>query len=349
MNFVSWTQSLAMFDRTTSLFVYLGIIISMYLLYIGVMMHWFNGKLTKFPWKPVMLIGVILAFSYPFLSSDVFKYLFAAKELLAYHANPHSVAPQVFEGDTWLRFMRWIHTPSPYGPVMTGLAIPYYVLGMGKFVPTLYLFKLDQVFWYALSIWLIGRLSPKRPVLAQLIFALNPLVLVEWLVNAHNDAPMIALLLLAIYLLKLNRGILSLGSLLLSIGIKYVTIVFLPIILFSKILKLKLTSIYYYLFTVLALAPILYHYSYQYQPWYVTWIIPFAALTGSPVIVSLTLAYSLGSFLRYIPYISTGLWIGTPIYFALLSFTPVALTAAWILIRHYYPIHYDNSNHRSKK
>jgi hypothetical protein len=273
---------------------------------------------------------VICSLSYPFLSSDVFKYLFAAKELIVYHANPHAVAPQVFEGDTWLRFMRWIHTPSPYGPVMTGLAIPYYLLGFGKFVPTLYLFKLDQLFWYGLSIWLIGRLADKKKVLAQLAFALNPLILVEWLVNAHNDAPMISLLLLSLYFLKQSRRLPAFISLLFSVGIKYVTIFFLPIIFIYK--KASPLFIIHYSLFILALAPLLYHYSYQYQPWYVTWIIPFAVLTGSTPVVGLTIAYSLGSFLRYIPYISTGLWIGTPTYFALLSFTPVVVVALCILL-----------------
>lgn len=335
MNFVAWSQNLAMFHRSTSLYVYLGIIALMYASYFGLMVQWSNSKLTNFPWKIVVFLSVIFAFSYPFLSSDVFKYLFAAKELLVYHVNPHVIAPQVFEGDNWLRFMRWIHTPSPYGPVMTALAIPYYLLGYGKFVPTLYLFKLDQIFWYLLSIYLIGKLAPKKPVLAQLIFALNPLILVEWLVNAHNDAPMIALLLLSYYLLTQSKRVYSLLSLALSVGIKYVTIIFLPILLLPKLFKINSLSPIYYLLSTLFLAPLLYHYSYQYQPWYVTWIIPFAALSGSRPIIAMTVAYSIGSFLRYIPYISTGLWIGTPMTFGLLSFTPVAITALYCIVAHW--------------
>ncbi len=345
MSFVDWSQSLAMFDRTTSLHVYLGIITLLYLCYFGSLALW--RRATHFPWLLVTVIALIFALAYPFLSSDVFKYLFAAKELLVYHANPHAVAPQVFEGDTWLRFMRWIHTPSPYGPVMTALAIPYYLLGMGKFVPSLYLFKIDQIFWYLLSIWLIGRIAPSRKVLSQLVFALNPLILVEWLVNAHNDAPMIALLLLSLYLLTQSKRVYSLLSLALSVGIKYVTVIFLPVMLLPKIFAKHSLSPIYYLLSTLFLAPLLYHYSYQYQPWYVTWIIPFAALTGSPVVISLVTAYSLGSFLRYIPYISTGLWIGTPTYFALLSFGPLVITLIYYLVSHLI-IHYHNSNHSSK-
>lgn len=319
-SFVGWSQDLAMFHRSTSLYVYLALILLLYFAYALTLLH---ASPKTFPWRPILLIALICSLAYPFLSSDVFKYLFAAKELLVYHANPHAVAPQVFEGDTWLRFMRWIHTPSPYGPVMTALAIPYYLLGLGKFTPSLYLFKLDQIFWYGLSIWLIGKLAPAKKVWAQLIFALNPLVLVEWLINAHNDAPMIALLLLAFYLVKESRRLAGFFALALSVGIKYVTIIFLPFI-FVK--KTNVRLITYYLLSILLLTPLLYHYSYQYQPWYVTWIIPFAAISGSPIIVSLTIAYSVGAFLRYLPYISTGLWLGSPQQFALLTFGPLALS-----------------------
>jgi hypothetical protein len=326
MSFVGWSQSLAMFHRSTSLYAYLTLISLSYLLYSITLLL---TPPKSFPWKFIGVLAVICSLSYPFLSSDVFKYLFAAKEVLVYHANPHLIAPQVFEGDTWLRFMRWIHTPSPYGPVMTGLAIPYYLLGFGKFVPSLYLFKLDQIFWYGLAIWVIGRLAGKRAILAQLFFALNPLVLVEWLVNAHNDAPMISLLLLSLYLLTQSRRLPAFISLLFSVGIKYVTVIFLPFIFLKKInLRLPIYS----LLLILFLAPLLYHYSYQYQPWYVTWLIPFAAISLSPRIMSLTAAYSLGALLRYIPYISTGLWIGTPTYFALLTFTPLALTTLYFLM-----------------
>jgi alpha-1,6-mannosyltransferase len=224
----------------------------------------------------VIALSVILALSYPMLSSDVFKYLFSAKEILVYHANPYTVTPNSFPDDTWIRFMRWVHTTSPYGPFFTLLTIPYYLLGFGKFVPILYLFKLDQVAWYLLAIWLIGKM---KGVKAQYYFAFNPLILMEWLVNAHNDAIMITLLLLSIYLYTIKNKAWSFVTLLLSIGVKYVTVIFLPFIFISK--KIKLDYIVYFLLACLFSAPLLYHYSWQYQPWYVTWLVPLASLVDS--------------------------------------------------------------------
>ena len=46
----------------------------------------------------------------------------------------------------------------------------------------------------------------------------------------------------------------------------------------------------------------------------------------------LTAAYSFGALLRYIPFIQLGLWQGSPTYFALLTFTPLALTTLYFLL-----------------
>lgn len=332
-NFISWSQSLAMFNRPLSTQFYLTLLVLFFVAQLVVMTYWSKGLVPRFPWRPVVFLALILALSYPFLSSDVFKYLFTGKIIAFYHASPYAFSPDHFEGDLWLRFMRWVHTPTPYGPVMTALTVPYYYLGLGKFIPILYFYKLDQIAWYLLAVWCIGKLSTsKYRVRNQLYFALNPLVVVEWLVNAHNDAVMISLLLLALYLLSLKRRALSLATLLLSIGIKYATLIALPLVFVNR----KITPIvtHYYLLLTLTLTPLLYHYSSQYQPWYVTWILPFAALSGSPLVMWTAAAYSLGALLRYIPYIATGLWVGTPVQYAILTFLPPLLVALGYNIVH---------------
>ena len=337
-NFVTWSQQLAMFDRGASTYVYLSLIFSLFALYLITLKTKISSQSLRFPWKFIILLSLIFSLAYPFLSSDVFKYLFVGKIIAFYHANPYLITPQEFEGDLWLRFMRWIHTTTPYGPVFSALAVPYYYLSLGKFVPMLYMFKLDQAAWYLLTIWLIGKLAglinkdQSKIVASQLFFALNPLVLVEWLVNAHNDAIMITLLLLSIYLLAKGKRALSFLSLLFSIGIKFVTVIALPFVvlnqkLFNKYQKL----IYLFMLVVLFLAPLLYHYAYQYQPWYVTWLVPIAAILGIGSISYLVTAYTLGAFLRYLPFIGIGLWEGTSTYFAVLTFGPLIISGLYLL------------------
>ena len=343
-NFVTWVQHLVYFDRSLSLKVFIILIISMFICYFGSLVFWFN-KSTRFPWLFVSLLALIFSLAYPMLSSDIFKYLFSAKEILVYHANPYLITPNTFPDDTWIRFMRWVHTTTPYGPVFTLLTIPYYILGFGKFVPILYLFKLDQVAWYLLSIWIIGKL---RGVRAQLFFALNPLILMEWLVNAHNDAIMITLMLSSIYLYTLKKRAWSLIALLASIGIKYVTVIFLPILFFPKIFQKHLQPTIYYLLSILAVAPLLYHYSWQYQPWYVTWLIPLAALIPHRWVHWTIGVYSFSVFSRYLYFVGTGSWLGTPLEHALMTFLPPILTALYCLLSHLIN-HYHDSNYSSKR
>lgn len=333
-NFVTWAQQLVYFNRSFSLQIFIGLILSMFVLYILTLSH---GSIKKFPWKIVIALSVIFSLAYPMLSSDVFKYLFSAKEIIVYHTNPYIYPPNTFPEDTWIRFMRWVHTTTPYGPVFTALTIPYYLIGMGKFVPILYMFKLDQVAWYLLSIWIIGKITRSQKwvdskiVLAQLFFALNPLIIMEWLVNTHNDAIMITLLLGSVYLLILEKRAWSFIVLALSVGIKYVTVIFLPLLfipkLFQKYFSLSMT----YLLSVLTLVPLIYHYSWQYQPWYVTWLIPISALIPHRLARWTVGVYSLSIFTRYLYFVGTGSWLGTPLQHALMTFLPPAIVAIMIL------------------
>lgn len=321
-NFVSWAQQLVYFNRDLSQKIFVTLVTLLFLLYMATLMHYSTRVLTSFPWRPIALVSLILALAYPMLSSDVFKYLFVAKEIVVYHANPYLVTPDTFADDTWIRFMRWVHTTTPYGPVFTITTIPYYLVGMGKFVPILYLFKLDQLAWYFLTIWVIGRLVPKQSVKAQLYFALNPLILMEWLVNAHNDAMMISLLMLSIYLLTMKKKAWSFFTLLISVGVKYVTIFFLPFIFLKK---MSLSFVTHCSLIILFLAPLLYNYSWQYQPWYVTWLIPFAALIPNKTIRWTLAIYSFSVFSRYLYFVGTGSWLGTPLQHALMTFLPPTL------------------------
>lgn len=325
--FVSTLQRLVYFDRALSVRLYIALIGVFFALY-GLALYKSAAKTqVRFPWKFISVIALIFAVSYPALSSDVFKYLFSARMIVEYGANPHTVTPDTFSTDTWIRFMRWVHTPSPYGPAFTVYTIPYYILGLAKFVPSLYLYKIGQIGWYLLTVWLVGKLT--KSVRAQLFVALNPLILIEWIMNAHNDAPMIALLLLSMYLAQAGRRMLSAGALAISAGIKYVTGIFLPFLFLGK-MNLKTQSIL--LCAAFFLIPLAYKYSFQYQPWYVTWLVPFAAIAGHGGLMFIVSAYAFGSLLRYIPFVSTGLWSATPLQFAIYSFLPLLTASAVVMI-----------------
>ena len=155
-------------------------------------------------WQVVLIyLGLSLPFilAYNALSHDLFNYIFNAKMVLFYHANPHVKTALDFSYDPWTRFMHNVHTPAPYGYGWTGLSLAPYFLGLGKFSLTWLIFKLFEflslvVLFFLMRWW--GRLLGFKLRLWHLAsFFLNPLILVEMLSNAHNDIWMMNLFLVA--------------------------------------------------------------------------------------------------------------------------------------------------------
>jgi hypothetical protein len=262
------------------------------------------------------------------LSYDVFNYMFHGKILWFYHSNPHTVAPLFFEKDLWLRFMRWVHTPSAYGPVFTLIESPAYLLGLGKFVPVLYLMKATMIAFYVWCIYLVGdilrklKLDHSTIILSQLMLAFNPFLWLELVINSHNDAVMIALLLFALKSSLANKKIMSILSLIGSVGVKYVTAVTTPFFLIKNP-QLKITLI-----ALSLLAPILVSPG-RFQPWYLVWpLIPAALINTSWARVWIILT-SIAGIAYYPLYISTGFWNLGDVFRLSLIYGPTTLSAIY--------------------
>lgn len=313
LDFLVPLQKLVYFNRNQSAQIFIVIFLLFTLSYIYLLKYYSSLKIAKFPWKYFLGILAILTLSYPMLSYDIFNYMFHGKILWYYHANPHTIAPQEFTGDLWLRFMRWVHTPSAYGQVFTAIESPAYLLGMGKFVPTLYLMKITMSAFFAWCIYLIGKMGNLR---SQLFIAFNPFLLLELVVNAHNDAVMIAFLLLAIYLASINRKIYSLINLILSIGVKYMTALTFPFY-FIKNSKLKIIFIATILYIPVLFSPA------RFQPWYLVWSLIPASLIDSHWSRLWIISASLTSLIYYVPYIATGFWNNSYLFVAIVLYLPL--------------------------
>lgn len=175
-----------------------------------------------------LITGGILLFSYPFLSHDLFSYIFDAKIVTQYHQNPYLMRPQDFPGDQWLRFLHWTHRTYPYGPTfLVTTLIPSFFAGT-KFILQFLFFKLMFVIFYFLGVWSLRKLNKKWAV----IFATHPLILVEGLMNSHNDLLSVSFSLLGIYSLLSNKNIIISRLLLVySAGIKFITV---PLLFLTK-------------------------------------------------------------------------------------------------------------------
>ncbi|MEA2056543.1 MAG: hypothetical protein U9O78_02375, partial [Patescibacteria group bacterium] len=102
----------------------------------------------------LVLLALPLLFAYNALSLDVFNYIFNAKMVVKYQANPHIQTALNFAFDPWMRFMHNIHTPAPYGYGWTALSLLPFSLGLGKFSLTWLVFKIFSLVSLMLLIYL---------------------------------------------------------------------------------------------------------------------------------------------------------------------------------------------------
>ena len=182
---------------STNMFLFLTLLLFM--------IYFFITRTKKIPHNPFHLaLGVVCVtiVSYPFLSHDLFNYIFDAKIFTFYHQNPYLHAPNEFMADPWIRFMHWIHRTYPYGPAYLVLSFIPSFLSMHVFILNFFSFKLMNAMFYLLGVWSLQKLDKR----SALIFALHPFVIVEGLINAHNDLIAVALAIVGMYLLQKKNG-----------------------------------------------------------------------------------------------------------------------------------------------
>jgi hypothetical protein len=210
------------------------------------------GNFFKSKYIAIFLLLIFPLFlSYNSLSYDVFNYAFNAKMVVEYQANPHREVALDYADDEWVRFMHNVHTPAPYGYTWTALSLVPYLLGFGKLLPTLFLFKVMSVFSLVLLYFALEHLSitinKRKLYLGELTLVfLNPLLLIEVVSNYHNDLWMMVPAIFAVsYLIRsfyeknkinknksLSLALLSLILIGISISIKLATLVLLPVFIF---------------------------------------------------------------------------------------------------------------------
>lgn len=277
--------------REESAIVYLFLLILLFLNYFLLLKK--NIKFNFF--KLAFILGVLSLFSYPFLSKDFFNYLFDAKILTFYGKNPYFYKPLDFSNDNWLRFMHWTHRSYPYGPIFLLITSVPSFLAFGKFILNFIFFKIVWVFFYLLAVYFLKKINKKYA----LIFAFHPLILIEGLINNHNDLIAVSLAIVGIYFILKNKKLLGRFFLFLSFGIKYLT---LPLIFISK----KIKKINILMAGVLFL--ILFYLSYfkEIQPWY--FLNLFAFLPLFPKIIDKFNIFLFGLLFSYYPYLRFDFW-----------------------------------------
>ncbi|MBI3984713.1 MAG: hypothetical protein HY344_02105 [Candidatus Levybacteria bacterium] len=307
-------QYLGFFNRPLSSAIFSVIAVLLFVFYLSFLYLAKKDKLKLSSTKILVLVTfIILVFSYNAFSYDLFNYIFDAKILTHYGQNPYLHKPLDFVQDPMLNFMRWTHRLYPYGPSWLILTVPLSFIGLNFFLPTFFLFKLLIGLTYLGSVYLIYKISkilfPGSAIFNTVFFAFNPLVLIEGLVSAHNDFPLVFFALLAIYLYLVKRKILSFVSLIFSIGIKFSTGALLPV--FGLIYYLERTSkkipweSIFLLSVVLSLVAVIFAtLRTTFQPWYLIFPISMGAFISRKYYIFIpTLISSIFLTALYVAYV----------------------------------------------
>ena len=201
-----------------------------------------------------LLLRVSLLLMTPNLSDDYFRFIWDG-QLVANGNNPYLITPsalissaQTIPGITQALFEQ-LNSPtyySVYPPIcqfIFGLSAKINGSNVLGNVILIRFFILLAEFG---TITLLHRLTRifKLPQTLVLIYAFNPLVIIELTGNLHFEAIMIFFLLLAVYLLVKERPFLSAISFALAVGTKLIPIIFLPLLI-KRLGKRK--SAYYFM------------------------------------------------------------------------------------------------------
>ncbi len=311
-------QHIGYFNRPLSSVLYVILVLFLFIFYIlFIKLAQKNRINIKNLWIIILVMTGILTFSYNAFSYDLFNYIFDTKIITFYHQNPYIHKALDYMGDPMLSFMRWTHRTYPYGPIWLILTTPLSFLGFNFFLPTFFLFKIFNSLYFLGTAYFISkilkRVSPSLENLGVVLFALNPLVIIESLISSHNDTSMMFFAVLSVYLLIENKKLKSLLSLLFSIGIKFATVFLIPAYLYY-LLKHKsenfspdkfLNFIFFVMFAPLILATI----RTTFQPWYLLYIIPFASLIPKKnYAISANIILAFFAVIQYVPFLYRGDW-----------------------------------------
>jgi hypothetical protein len=157
-------------------------------------------------WTGPVLVGLIYVVTPAMLSHDILVYASYGRVWAAHHANPYFIPIAAFPTDPFTHLDYWAKSVSAYGPIWTVVCgLCGWLLGAQP-VAYVLTFRLFALAMHLLNTWLLGRIlrlsgrSKRVTTLGMLLYAWNPLLLLESSLGGHNDGLMLTFILLGILL-----------------------------------------------------------------------------------------------------------------------------------------------------
>ena len=206
---------------------------------------WVLARLREVPLHFYLALAVglrvLLLFSVTSLSDDVYRFIWDGR-LLLQGGNPFEHLPSWYleEGRTVPGLTRELYDRlnSPaYFTIYPPVAQAVFVFACWVFPDSIFgssvVMKQVLLAFELGSLWLLPRLLRlwELPPQRVLLYALNPLILIEIMGNLHFEGAMVFFLLLSLWCLARNRHALSAAALAASVASKLLPLMFLPLLL----------------------------------------------------------------------------------------------------------------------
>lgn len=208
----------------------------------------------------ILIVGIIFVIMLPWTSSDIFYYMGVGELDAEYNQNPYyttmkeyydqnseKIDDKIFEKGA---HNYWANTVVVYGPVAQFIFRILAKISFKNIDVCILVFKLVNLLFHMLNCYLIYVMTKKLKHV--IIYGLNPFILLEFIGNVHNDIIIVFFILLSLYfLIKKERILPSVFFLAIATGIKYFSVLLLPVVILyhfreeKKLLKRFLRCIQY--------------------------------------------------------------------------------------------------------
>ena len=203
---------------------------------------------SKVSIRTVVFFGVLFAIigflSGPVDSTDLYFYMAQGWGQSHYGTNPYinvlrdipDSANDPLIRSRWMTLNRnpWLDEPMPYGFAFASLTRAVAWLGRGNWWLTFFLFNGMNVLFHAAVAFLLWKTAAHIPGVdgkhVLYLYMWSPLVVLQFLTDAHNDLIMSAFILLAFYLLIKGRTIWTMPCMVVGGLIKHLALALIPFV-----------------------------------------------------------------------------------------------------------------------
>src|SRR5260370_26651167 len=170
-----------------------------------------DHKTLRLIWLVTIAAGFIYVFTPAMLSHDILAYAGFSRLVATYHANPYFVPISAYPHDPFYPLNYWKELTFSYGPVWLAIcSLLGFVMGPQPLGYVL-AFRLFALAPHLVNIWLVITILrsswqySRVVTLGALLYAWNPLVLLESSLGGHNDVFMVTFLLAGVLLILLSE------------------------------------------------------------------------------------------------------------------------------------------------